>query len=232
MATGTGARRVRAIGQPVIDGTGSVLAVRGAVQDISGHDHIEFALSAAQDQLSDVERLVDEQQQLAIRLQHAIIAPAPPHASSCPACRSSCATGRPATSTWSAATGTTRWRCRPARSLLVVGDIAGHGIDVVTGMISMRNALRGLAMTGAPPARTVALAQRGRVRAAGPVIGTVVCAQYDPRTCTLRWARAGHLPPMLVRDGAAQLLPLAGAVRCWASCRRRVRGHRHRTALG
>ena len=28
----------------------------------------------------------------------------------------------------------------------------------------------------------------------------------------LRWARAGHLPPVLVRDGAAEMLPLPAGV--------------------
>src|ERR1700739_2306115 len=35
--------------------------------------------------------------------------------------------------------------------LLVVGDIAGHGIEAVTGMVAARSALRGLAVTGAGP---------------------------------------------------------------------------------
>ncbi len=40
--------------------------------------------------------------------------------------------------------------------LLVVGDIAGHGIDAVTGMVVARNCLRGLAITGAGPAELLA----------------------------------------------------------------------------
>ena len=44
------------------------------------------------------------------------------------------------------------------------------------------------------------------------VIGTVVCGRYDPDTRVLRWARAGHLPPVLVRDGIARQLPLPGGV--------------------
>ena len=35
--------------------------------------------------------------------------------------------------------------------LLAVGDVAGHGIGAVTGMVALRNCLRGLAVTG--PAR-------------------------------------------------------------------------------
>jgi serine phosphatase RsbU (regulator of sigma subunit) len=40
----------------------------------------------------------------------------------------------------------------------------------------------------------------------------VVCGLYSPQTRVLRWARAGHLPPVLVRGGAARELPLPGGV--------------------
>ena len=36
--------------------------------------------------------------------------------------------------------------------LVVVGAIAGHGLDAVTGMVAVRNGLRGLSVTGAGPA--------------------------------------------------------------------------------
>jgi len=39
-----------------------------------------------------------------------------------------------------------------------------------------------------------------------------VCGRYDPDTRVLRWARAGHLPPVLVRDGRAEMLPLPNGV--------------------
>jgi serine phosphatase RsbU (regulator of sigma subunit) len=202
---GVGTRRVRVIGQPITDSSGSVLAVRGAVQDISGHD--QFALSAARDHLTDVERLVDEQQQLAIRLQHAIIAPAPPPIQ-LPGLQV-VVRYRPAGNQhlvggdWYDA-----FALPSGRALLVVGDIVGHGIDVVTGMISMRNALRGLAMTGASPAELLRWLNDAAHALPEPVIGTVICAHYDSGSGMLYWARAGHLPPMLVRDGAAGLLPL------------------------
>jgi serine phosphatase RsbU (regulator of sigma subunit) len=42
----------------------------------------------------------------------------------------------------------------------------------------------------------------------GAVTATAVCAVYDPERRTLRWARAGHLPPVLVRGREAAPLPL------------------------
>jgi serine phosphatase RsbU (regulator of sigma subunit) len=44
------------------------------------------------------------------------------------------------------------------------------------------------------------------------VVGTVVCGLYDPGLRVLRWARAGHLPPVVIRDGAATVLPLPHGV--------------------
>jgi len=96
--------------------------------------------------------------------------------------------------------------------LLVVGDITGHGIDAVTGMIAARNALRGLAATGAGPADLLRYLNYAACHLTEGIAGTVVCGRYDPQTRVLRWARAGHLPPILVRDGAAETLPLPGGV--------------------
>ena len=96
--------------------------------------------------------------------------------------------------------------------LLVVGDITGHGIDAVTGMVAARNALRGLAATGAGPADLLRYLNYAACHLTEGIAGTVVCGRYDPETRVLRWARAGHLPPILVRDGAAETLPLPGGV--------------------
>ena len=92
--------------------------------------------------------------------------------------------------------------------LLAVGDIAGHGIDAVTGMVAARNALRGLAVTGADPAELVAKLNCVACMFAEGLTGTVVCARYNAAARVLTWARAGHLPPVLVRAGRAQLQPL------------------------
>jgi serine phosphatase RsbU (regulator of sigma subunit) len=44
------------------------------------------------------------------------------------------------------------------------------------------------------------------------VVGTVVVGLYEPDTRVLRWARAGHLPPVLIRGQTATELPLPGGV--------------------
>ena len=40
------------------------------------------------------------------------------------------------------------------------------------------------------------------------VTATAVCGLYDPSRRTLRWSGAGHLPPVLARDGEAAPLPV------------------------
>lgn len=44
------------------------------------------------------------------------------------------------------------------------------------------------------------------------VLATAICALYDPNTRLLRWARAGHLPPLLIRRQDATGLPMLRGV--------------------
>ena len=89
----------------------------------------------------------------------------------------------------------------------MVGDIAGHGLDAVTGMVTMRNGLRGLSVTGAGPATLLGWLNSAACHFSDGTIGTAICGLYDPAGRSLRWARAGHLPPILVRGGRARQLP-------------------------
>ena len=90
----------------------------------------------------------------------------------------------------------------------MVGDIAGHGIEAVTGMVASRNALRGLAATGADPDELLTRLNYAACVFTEGVTGTVICGRYNPRSRVLRWARAGHLPPVLVRGEVAEAQPL------------------------
>ena len=118
-------------------------------------------------------------------------------------------------------------RCRPAKPgdlvagdwydalqlpdgelLFVVGDIAGHGIEAVAGMVTVRNALRGLAVTGLGPGELIGKLNRAACLLIEGITGTVVCGLYSPASRVLRWARAGHLPPVLIRGGTATFQPM------------------------
>lgn len=204
-------KRLRVVARPLTDSAGSVGAIRAAVHEIAEPDVVAYALSAAHDHLTDAEREADRQQRLAIRLQQAIITPAPP-----PIELSGLQVVvryRPAGDQYHVGGDWYDALTLPTGQVLLgVGDMVGHGIDVVTGMITMRNALRGLAMTGASPAKMLGWLNDAARTLPERACGTAICACYDPKSGTLHWARAGHLPPLLVRDGVARLLPLPDGI--------------------
>lgn len=200
-------RHIRVVAEPVLDSDGQLYVVRGAYQDISAHHWTEVALAATRDQLAHTEQQASERNRLALQLQHAIMPPtqAPLEA---PGLRVAV-------------------RYRPAETqhlvggdwydavvlpsglvLLCVGDVAGHGIEAATSMVVLRNAMRGLAVTGAGPGQVLTWLNMVAHHLTGSITATAVCALYDPERRTLRWARAGHLPPVLVRGTEATALPL------------------------
>jgi serine phosphatase RsbU (regulator of sigma subunit) len=204
-------RQIRAFAEPVADAAGTVVALRGAFQDVSAHYHTQVALAATRDQLADSEQRVAEEHLLALRLQQAIM---PPDEEPVEAAGIDVAVRyRPVGEGHLVGGDWYDTLLLPSQDVLVVvGDVAGHGIDAVTGMVAARNSLRGLAITGAGPAELIRMLNGVLCDLTAGVVGTVVCGLYNPDTRLLRWARAGHLPPVLVRGGTAADLPLPGGV--------------------
>ncbi|MGW4895958.1 SpoIIE family protein phosphatase [Kitasatospora sp. NPDC004240] len=200
-------RYTRVVAEPVLDAHGRLTAVRGAYSDVSAQHWTEVALGATRARLADSEQESAERGQLALRLQQAILPPTPPPLG---------ATGLHAAVRYRPAAQRDRvggdWYdvllLPDKRVMLAVGDIAGHGVEAATGMVALRHALRGLAVTGAGPARLLAWANTVALREHGQVTATAVCALYDPADGTLHWARAGHLPPVLLAGERADVLPL------------------------
>lgn len=96
------------------------------------------------------------------------------------------------------------------RSLLVVGDVMGHGLDAAVDMNAYRTALREVAATDLPPHRVLrhldaVVAEDDARRPA-----TVLLVRVDPARSTATFASAGHLPPAVFgADGSAELVDLA-----------------------
>jgi phosphoserine phosphatase RsbU/P len=83
----------------------------------------------------------------------------------------------------------------------VVGDVVGRGIEAAATMGQLRSALRALASTGLRPGPLLdALDGYARRHDVGQM-ATVACAQLHLPTRCLRFACAGHPPPVLVRPG-------------------------------
>jgi serine phosphatase RsbU (regulator of sigma subunit) len=200
-------RQIIASAEPVTDAAGSVTAVRGAYQDVSAQYQTQVALAATRDRLVDTEQLAAAEHELALRLQHAIMppdeAPVAVEGIDVAVRYRPAGDGHLVGGDWYDALA-----LPSGEVLLVVGDVAGHGIDAVTGMVAVRNSLRALAVTGKEPEELAALLNGLVCHLTSGVIGTMVCGLYDPASKVLRWARAGHLPPVLVRGGSASALPL------------------------
>ncbi|MFI0262310.1 SpoIIE family protein phosphatase [Streptomyces sp. NPDC017056] len=90
------------------------------------------------------------------------------------------------------------------RVLIAIGDVLGHGLQAAAGMAQLRNALLGIAYTGADAAQILdclnLVAFHGHDES---LTATAVVGHFDPEQRTLSWARAGHPPPVLVRGGRA-----------------------------
>ncbi|MFR0357209.1 SpoIIE family protein phosphatase [Streptomyces sediminimaris] len=204
-------RHIRVVAEPVLDSDGQLNAVRGAYQDISAHHWTEVALAATRDQLAHTEQESNERNRLALQLQHAIMPPAQTPLA-VPGLRVA-VRYRPAETQHLVGGDWYDAVVLPSRLvLLCVGDVAGHGIEAATSMVVLRNALRGLAVTGAGPGQLLAWLNMVAHHLTGALTATAVCGLYDPDRRTLRWARAGHLPPVLVRGAEAAPLPLVGGM--------------------
>ncbi|MFE9257935.1 PP2C family protein-serine/threonine phosphatase [Streptomyces sp. NPDC006879] len=100
-------------------------------------------------------------------------------------------------------------RLHYGRTLLVMGDVMGHGLDAAVDMNAYRSMLRYVAATDLPPHRVLrqldtAVSQEGSRRPA-----TCLLARLDPARGKAAFASAGHLPPVVFgADGQGELVEL------------------------
>jgi anti-sigma regulatory factor (Ser/Thr protein kinase) len=84
--------------------------------------------------------------------------------------------------------------------VITIGDVAGHGVLAAAVMGQVRQAVRAYAFEGHTPA---ALMDRLDllVSDSGLAMTTCLCGILDPATGLLRFANAGHPPPLVRRTG-------------------------------
>lgn len=93
------------------------------------------------------------------------------------------------------------------RTLLVIGDVMGHGLDAAVDMNAYRATLREVAATDLAPHRVL-----GRLDALAAADGTrrpatCLLVRIDPARGKADYASAGHLPPaVFTGDGRGELL--------------------------
>ncbi|WP_225802009.1 SpoIIE family protein phosphatase [Streptomyces sp. NK15101] len=219
-------RHVRVAAEPLI-AEGTVTGLAGVYQDVSDSRRTEAALTATFDHLTALHDQSELRHQLALQLQQAIV-PEVPGLQEMPGDLVVAARYRPAAKEYRVGGDWYDVLALPSGKILVaVGDIAGHGIDAVTGMVALRNAQRALAFTGRSPRRLMEWLNEVTLRTGGGVTATAVCALYDAEDRGLLWTSAGHLPMVLLRDGRARLLEpprdlLLGAVPSYAYREQRI----------
>ncbi|WP_329585191.1 SpoIIE family protein phosphatase [Kitasatospora sp. NBC_01250] len=95
------------------------------------------------------------------------------------------------------------------RTLLVVGDVMGHGLDAAATMSEYRTLVRALALQRRSPAGILREAERIVAAQGQERVATCVLALLDPAARSCTYASAGHLPPLLLAPGdRARLLRL------------------------
>ena len=93
------------------------------------------------------------------------------------------------------------------RIVIVVGDVAGHGVEAASFMGRVRNALRAYAFEDSDPATVLLRLHRLIRNQDDDAMVTAFVARYDPATGLMSWSRAGHPPPLLVApEGTTRFL--------------------------
>ncbi len=180
---------------------GEVVALWGTAQDVTRLRQLETQRDAAEDRLRGQRQLIDQ-------FQAATLAPVPPVEG-----LTIEAAYYPASGQGQAHFGGDWYDVFAIDANTVgvaVGDVTGHGIEAVASMAQLRNALRAYAYRAETASDILMLLNDFAVRSDMTQFATVLCGLYTIADHTLRWARAGHPPPVLVDGGGARVLELPG----------------------
>ncbi|MCW3007782.1 MAG: SpoIIE family protein phosphatase [Solirubrobacterales bacterium] len=87
------------------------------------------------------------------------------------------------------------------RLVLVMGDVAGRGVLAAAAMGQLRSALRAYALEDIGPGEVLTRLNRFQLLLDPEAMATVVLLELDPRDGSIRYANAGHPPPIVVGPG-------------------------------
>ncbi len=89
---------------------------------------------------------------------------------------------------------------------MAVGDVVGKGPGAAAVMGQLRSALAGYLLQGDGPAAALEHLDQFASRVRGALASTVACLVLDWDSGGLRWARAGHPPPLVVEPERSRYL--------------------------
>ncbi|MEU5149943.1 SpoIIE family protein phosphatase [Streptomyces yangpuensis] len=209
ISTAHGVRHLRIVAEAQRDADGSPVEVHGFFQDLTAQRGAEMALQESE-RANLVQRgILKAERALGARLQDTLL-PIAEQSLELAGLRVEVAyvpaeSGLNVGGDWYSAIEL------PDRSaLFVVGDVAGHGLSAVGTMAQLRFTAKGMAITGSPLPDVLGRLNNLLLHTAADDHGataTMVMGCYRPWDRRLTWVRAGHLPPLLIRDGEATYLP-------------------------
>jgi len=84
------------------------------------------------------------------------------------------------------------------RMVVSIGDVIGHGLDAAVTAGRIRQAIFATALDALDPATILSKVNRA-LQVQTSTVATALVAMFDPDLTTMRYASAGHPPPMLAR---------------------------------
>jgi PAS domain S-box-containing protein len=205
--------RVAAAGEPVFGPAGATLPLRyggrwlgvlelgfAAPRELSEEQRAFLLACAGQcAQALERARLYEQQRDVAHTLQRSLLAGAPPRDE-----RFAVAThyGPGVQTLEVGGDWFDTFAVAPDRIGMVVGDVVGRGIDAATAMGQLRSALRALAVAELGPAGVLEHLDRFVTPIEAARHATVAYAELDLASGRLRFACAGHMPPIVAERGA------------------------------
>ncbi|MHB2000560.1 MAG: PP2C family protein-serine/threonine phosphatase [Solirubrobacteraceae bacterium] len=97
-------------------------------------------------------------------------------------------------------------------ALLVIGDVAGHGLQAARTMAALRHATLAYAVHDPRPASVLDWLADFVQSGGQPYFATALCALLDVRRRSICVASAGHPPPLVIADGRASFIELEPGV--------------------
>lgn len=110
---------------------------------------------------------------------------------------------------------------------VVIGDVAGHDVEAAAAMGQLRSVVRSYACELVDPGTVLTRVDTLVAGMRIPRSASLVYAALTPVGCDwdVAYSRAGHLPPLLVREGRVTALAEAGGMLVGFGNRPRVTGH-------
>ncbi|MFD6972449.1 SpoIIE family protein phosphatase [Streptomyces sp. NPDC059949] len=210
IATADGVRHLRLVAEAQADADGTPVEVHGFFQDLTAQRDAELALRESERSVLVQRGMLKAERTLAERLQDTLL-PIPEQSLELAGLCIDVAyvpadSGVNVGGDWYSAI-----ELPDKSALFVVGDVAGHGLAAVGTMAQLRFTTKGMTITGSalPDVlrRLNTLLLHTASDPSATATATMVMGRYQPWDRRLTWVRAGHLPPLLIRDDRATFLP-------------------------